>query len=228
MAARRIEISLGDHMKAVPMLTVLSALLTGTMAWHQHFETVKLSELANSMTVELQKKAALVEGQEILLDRLQKEIDDEQAEIDSLQNATDIGAPFLKPAENAQLSSTPAPSKNNEAEVLARIANDPTMREITRQWHLTKVKEIYGDFVKDRHFSPIQTKQFFDLLTEEMTRSKDEYFSLFATGEADTGPTNTRIEFWKNQKDEIERPLRMLLGDDDYAVLEQYRGSTGD
>ena len=50
---------------------------------------------------------------------------------------------------------------------------------------------------------------------------------LFATGEADTGPTKTRIESWLKQKSEIDRQIRMLLGNDDYAEFEQYRKSEG-
>ena len=101
------------------------------------------------------------------------------------------------------------------------------MKEVVRQWNAAKVKEIYGDFVKDRHLSPLQTKQLFDLLTRERMQAKDEYFSLFATEEADTGPTKARIQSWLEQKAETDRQLRLLLGSDDYAEFEQYRMSQG-
>ena len=102
------------------------------------------------------------------------------------------------------------------------------MKQLIRQWQLAKVKQIYSEFVKDRHLSPLQTKQFFDLLVEERIQAKEQYQSLFGTGEADAGPTKATVESWTKQREEIERQLRMLLGDNNYAEFERYRGSSTD
>lgn len=213
-------------MKAIPVLTLLSALIAGTAAWYQNADALRLRDQAGSLAAELASKDAVGQRQSTLLATLQTENDVYRAEVDALRKKIEISA-SSDVAENAQLSPTPARSKNNAAEVLAQISADPKMKEVIRQWNSAKVKEIYGDFVKDHHLSPLQTKQLFDLLTEERMRAKDEYYGLFATGEADTGPTQDRIQSWSKQKAEIDRQLRMLLGSDDYAEFEQYRMGKG-
>jgi len=213
-------------MKAIPVLTVLGALIAGAMACYQNSDVLRLKEQAGSLAAELASKDAVGQRQATLLASLQTENDVYRAEVDAIRKKIEIGA-SSDVAENAQVSPTPAFSKNNTAEVLAQMSDDPKMKEVIRQWNSAKVKEMYGDFVKDHHLSPLQTKQLFDLLAEERMQAKDEYFGLFATGEADTGPTQARIQSWLKQKAEIDRQLRMLLGKDDYAEFEQYRMSEG-
>jgi hypothetical protein len=213
-------------MKATPVLTLLIALIAGSAAWYQNSDALRLRGQASSLAAELTSKEAVGQRQATLLATLQRENDVYREELDALRKKTDTGA-FSDGAENAQLSPTPALSKNKTAEVFAQISADPKMKEVIRQWNSAKVKEIYGKFVKDHHLGPLQTKQLFDLLTEERMRAKDEYFDLYATGEADTGATQARIQAWLKQKAEIDRQLRMLLGNDDYAELEQYRMGGG-
>ena len=216
-----------NYVKAIPVLTLLGALVAGAVAWHQNANALRLKEQAGGLAAELASKHAVGQQQETLLNTLQTENDAYRAEVDALRKKIDIGASSPDLVESAQASASLPLPNNNTAEVLAKISDDPKTKEVIRQWNSAKVKQMYGDFVKDHHLSPLQTKQFFDLLTDERIRAKDEYFDLFATGEADTGPTKTRIESWLKQKSEIDRQLRMLLGDDDYAEFEQYRKSEG-
>lgn len=212
-------------MKAIPVLAV-SALISGVAAWYQTSDALRLRDQAGSLAAELASKDAVGERQATLLATLQTENDVYRAEVEALRKKIEIGASSDVP-ENAQISSTPAVSKNNTAEVLSQISNDPKMKEVIRQWNSAEVKKMYGAFVKDHHLSPLLTKQLFDLLTEERMQAKEEYYGLFATGEADTGPTKDRTQSWLKQKAEIDRQLKMLLGNDVYAEFEQYRMRAG-
>lgn len=212
-------------MKAIPVLA-LSALIAGVAAWYQTADALRLRDQAGSLAAELASKDAVGQRQATLLAALQTENDVHRAEVEALRKQIETGA-SSEVAENAQISPTPAVSNNNTAEVLSQISNDPKMKEVIRQWNSAEVKKMYGAFVKDHHLSPLLTKQLFDLLTEERMQAKDEYYGLFATGEADTGPTKARTQSWLKQKAEIDRQLRMLLGNDVYAEFEQYRMSAG-
>jgi uncharacterized protein YbaA (DUF1428 family) len=210
-------------MKATPVLTLLSALIAGIGAWYQNSEALRLRDQAGSLAAELTSKEAVGQRQATLLATLQTENDTYRAEVDALRTGLEIDA-SSDVAENAQVSPPPARSKNNTAEVFAQISADPKMKEVIRQWNFAKVREIYGGFVKDHHLGPLQTKQLFDLLTEERMQTKEEYFDLFATGESENGPSQARIQSWLKQKAEVDRQLGMLLGNDIYAEFErQYR-----
>ena len=173
---RRFNLFLDNYVKAIPVLTLLGALIAGTAAWHQNSNALGLKEQASSLAAELASKHIVAEQQETLLTTLRKENEAYRTDVDALRQKTDSGASPPDSAENAQLSPSPSRSNNNTAGVLTQLFDDPKMKEIVRQWNFAKVKERYGDFVKDHHFSPLQTKQFFDLLAEERTRARDGYY----------------------------------------------------
>lgn len=214
-------------LKAIPVLTVLLAIITGTVAWHKNSDALRLKEQAASLAAELASKHTLMQQQEALVTSLQTENDLFRAEVDDLRKKTNFDASLPALTENGQTDPASASSKSNAAEVSARIFDDPEMKEVIREWNSATIKEMYGDFAKDHHLSPLQSKQFFDLLTEERMRAKDEYYGLFATGEIDTGPTETKIQSWRKQKAEIDQQLRILLGNDNYAEFEEYRKIEG-
>jgi hypothetical protein len=216
---------LDNHVKPIVVVAVASAVLSGVVAWHQHSGAVRLEDEAGSLTAELASKQAVVQEQKTLLGNLERDNEAYRAELEALRKA-DIDAASSNSTEIVKQEPVAVP-KNDAVEVFARVSEDPTMKEIVREWNSAKIKQLYGDFAKDHHLSPLQAKQFFDLLTEERMRVKDEYFATFATGEADTGLSKTRIESWLKQKGEIDRQLKMLLGSDNYAEFDEYRKSEG-
>ena len=213
-------------MKAIALLTLLSAVVSGAVTWHQTSDTLRLKEEAASLAVRLEQKHVLVRQQETQLTSLQEGNAILQTELTVLRKKAAVEESSTDLAQNAP--APPAvPPRNDTAEVLARISDNPEMKQVFREWDFAKIKEVYGAFVRAQHLNPLQTKQFFDLLTEARIQSKQEYFDLFATGEAKSGPSKSRIEAWLKQKREIDQKLRILLGPETFAAFEEYEKSGG-
>src|SRR5207247_7324217 len=64
---RRSNIILDDHVKAIPVLTLLSAVIAGAVAWYQNSDALRLKEQAGSLAAELASKHAVGQQQETLL-----------------------------------------------------------------------------------------------------------------------------------------------------------------
>jgi len=103
------------------------------------------------------------------------------------------------------------------------MSQDPKLKEIGDQWRSNRVKRIYGDFAKARQLNPQQATQFFDLLAKEESRKRDEESSLYGgDGNEEASAKQTEQQF-AMQKADIERQLKLLLGDNDYAAYEEYK-----
>jgi hypothetical protein len=99
---------------------------------------------------------------------------------------------------------------------------DPKMKDVFRQQETAQLKQIYGDFVRERHLSPEQSKLLFDLLTEVGMRDNDDGMNFFSGKESKAEPNRTESQSLATQQAETDRQLRMLLGESNYAKLEVY------
>jgi hypothetical protein len=186
--------------------------LTGVLAW-QRQGVLALKKQVTSLTSEVVNKNDALREQAALLDRLQQENDVYSKEFASLREKVSTRvSPDTGPSSSS--------SKNGTTKMFSRMAEDPKMKEVTRQWQSARLKQIYGDFVRARHLGPQQSKQFFDLLVKDDSRAKDEDATLF-------GDEGLEAQL-AAQKAEIDRQLRMLLGDNDYAEYEAYKWTARD
>lgn len=170
-------------------------------------------------------KNETLQEQAALLDRLQQENDVYATEVAALREKVSGRTPASTSGQDQESNSSSASSQDAAAKMFSKMAKNPKLNEVTRQWQLARIKKVYGDFVRARDLNPQQTKQFFDLLVQEDTRTKDEGAKLLNGEEKETtadGPSSAP------QESEMEQQLKLLLGDNIYAAYQDYKKSTGD
>ena len=158
--------------KVAPAIALLLALTAGVLAWQQWQGRLALKKQVTSLTWEVANKNDALKEQAVLLDRLQEENDVYSKELTSLREkvSTRVSPPGV--AQDAESGPSPT-SKNGTATMFSRMTEDPKIKEVTRQWHSARLKQIYGDFVSERQLGPQQSKQFFDLLARDDCRARN-------------------------------------------------------
>ena len=209
--------------KLVSLITLLFAVFSGAFAWQQRQTTGALARQVISLKDEVEKKDDAFQEQSAVLDHLQEENAVYSKEFAALREkaSTHTTTPVQDPENNSSSSS----SETAAAKMFSKMAKDPKLMEVTRQWQRARIKKVYGDFVRARHLDPQQTKQFFDLLVKDDMRSTEEGARLLGGEEKEIDANKPSSAA---QKEEIERQLKSLLGDQVYAEYEEYKQSTGD
>ena len=210
--------------KWASIIALLLALISGALAWQQRRGTLALTTQVISLKDEIAKKDNAFQEQSAVLGRLQEENAVYGKEVAALREkaSTHTSASTAKdPGNNSSASS----SESANARVFSRMAKDPKLKEVARQWQVARIKKIYSDFVRARHLNAAQAKHFFDLLVKDDARTREEADTLLG---ADA--TNAKAADAKSatQKAEIDRQLKLLLGDNVYSEYEEYKKSTGD
>ena len=199
------------------------ALIAGVLTWQRH-GVLALKKQIRSLAGEVVKKNNALREQAVWLDRLQEENDVYSKELTSLREkgSTRVSPPGV--AQDAESGPSPS-SKDGTTTMFSRMTEDPKIKDVARQWRFARLKQIYGDFVRGRQLGPQQSKQFFDLLARDDGRARDEDTHLFDEGQGSAIENEARSAA---QKAEVERQLRMLLGDNDYAEYEAYKKTADD
>jgi hypothetical protein len=116
--------------------------------------------------------------------------------------------PQAKKAPNALIESARA------------LRDNPQLQERLRDQELQELKDIYGDFVKEQRLSAQQTKRFYQLLLDDAVESFIEDAEFMENVTEQAGPS---AEASPSRAPELNRQLRLLLGDNAATGLEQYQ-----
>lgn len=203
--------------KLASLIALLLALASGALAWQYRQTTVALTKQAIFLREEVTKKNEAFREQGALLERLQEENGVYGRELASLREKASVHAPASTADQDQENNSQSAAAK-----MFSKITKDPKLMAVTRQWQLTEIKKVYGDFVRARHLNPQQAKQFFDLLLKEDARSEEQGAKLLSGDEKETAAAELSSAAGKA---DIERQLRLLLGDNVYAEYQEYKTS---
>lgn len=210
-------------MRIVPLVAVTIALISGALAWQQRQSAVALQGQLASLNDEMAKKNNVFREQSELLERLSAENEVYKKEYASLREKTSTREPPVPTSQDRDDNATSTSQEKASAQLFSKMVKDPKLNEVARQWHLARIKKVYRDFVRARRLNPQQTKQFFDLLLKEDTRSREETAQMLSGEENGPGSDKTAAA---SQKTEIEQQLKLLLGKNDYAEFEEYNKST--
>lgn len=211
----------------VLIIVVLFVLITGGFGVVERKVVVGLKREVALSTTELEDTNRAVEEQEALIVRFREENDAYTKESASLREKIANFASATSVAEPAANTSSNS-FEDNRTRMYERMSKDPKRKEIVRQWHEAKLKHIYGDFVRDRGLSLLQTQQFFDLLSKESERARNEYTSLVNGDEDDAVSNGSLAPPLELEKADIDRQLGILLGDDNYSAYRYYKRSASD
>lgn len=211
--------------KLASLIAILLALVLGVLAWQQRHGRLVLHKQVTFLAGEMMNKNEAMQEQAALLDRLQQENDVYVTEVAALREKVSTRTPASTSGPDRESNSSSASSQDAAAKMFSKMVKNPKLKEVTRQWELARIKKVYGDFVRARDLNPQQTKQFFDLLVQEDTRTRDEAAKLLSGEEKEATADESSSA---PQKAEMEQQLKLLLGDNIYAAYQDYKKSTGD
>gem|GEM_PF-4506270 len=214
--------------RVVAVISVICALLAGGIAWQQRQEGLDLRKQTASLVAELKNKHDVVQKQEKLLRELRDERDTYRRESAALRAKMSAPASSVVVAQDGPTSPSPEPSKEKR-EGLAKIFDDPKMKKVFRQQRILQLKQIYSDFVKERHLSSPKAGQFFDLLADGALRDMQDGVRIFNGDEGDGSTNGTDDQSSATPPTTgIDQQLRTLLGYADYAAYQAYGKTTED
>ena len=99
------------------------------------------------------------------------------------------------------------------------LRDNPQLQERLRDQKLQQFKDIYGDFVKEQRLSAEQTKRFYQLFVDEAVQCFIEDAEQLENATEEGGlPAEA-----PSRAPELERQLRLLLGDTVTTRLAQYQ-----
>lgn len=211
--------------KLASIIALLLALVSGVLAWQQRQSVVTLTRQVTSLSDQARERNAAIGEQAALLDRFQEENEVYKKEFASLRDKSTRTSPTTGAHDRENNAFTTSP-ETAAAKMFSKMAKDPKLKEVTRQWQIARIKRLYGDFVRAHRLNPQQTKQFFDLLVDEDTRTKEEAAELIRGGEREAGANEAKA-MSRTQEAEIEKQLKLLLGANNYVEYEDYKKTTG-
>ena len=85
---------------------------------------------------------------------------------------------------------------------------------------MQQLKDIYGDFVKEQRLSAQQTTRFYQLFLDEAVEGYIEDTAVMENATEQVGPA---AEANSSRASELDRQMRLLLGDTATTLLEQYQ-----
>jgi len=94
---------------------------------------------------------------------------------------------------------------------LAKMMNDPAMKEFVRQAQLEKIKSMFADLVKELKLTPEQANQFYQLINDNASKHMEQ---LTAKGQ--------KTAELSVDDQELGNQLQALLGDAGYAQFKKY------
>jgi hypothetical protein len=213
--------------KVVAVISVICALLAGGTAWQQRRDGLDLKKQIASLVAELKDKHDVVQKQEKLLRELRDESDTYRRESAALRAKMSAPASPVVLTQDGATSPSSEPSREKR-EGLAKIFDDPKMKKVFRQQRILHLKQLYNDFVKERHLSSQKSEQFFDLLADGALRDMQDGVRIFNDDEGDGSTNGPGDQSSATETTGIERQLRTLLGDADYAAYQAYEKTTND
>jgi hypothetical protein len=218
-------------MKRNVILSVVFGLVfvCAAVAWQQRERARKLEVQVASLTADLHRRESDTKEQRELAARLKSENNAYTNEASVLRNKLALGTGSAPGTADPQVAASPGQKKGGMNEFLGSMMKDPKMKEMMRQQQTAVLKQMYGDFVKARHFSPQQADQFFNLLVEKQMGAMEEGMKAFDDGEKKAETTDSAgAQTLADQKSETDRQLQMLLGDAGYSEYQAYEKTTGE
>lgn len=112
-------------------------------------------------------------------------------------------------------------------EMLGKMMKDPSMREMMREQQKAAINMMYAGLFKELNLTPEETEQFKALLTEVQMRNIENAQGLFGTGDKAASTADTAKQVAEARK-QTDADIRALLGDERFAIYEDYQKNMGE
>lgn len=164
--------------------------------------------------------------------RLQRQRDESRGEAALLTaqlSRAQTAAAQARPSPPVE-TAAPAPSSGREnrgglGELLARIVDNPEMREFIAEQQRGVIGAMYGPLFRQLNLNPEQTAAFEQLLANQQARGMDMAGALLG---GDEEARARAIEQMAAQQREADDQIRALLGESGYASYLEYQDTMGE
>jgi hypothetical protein len=112
-------------------------------------------------------------------------------------------------------------------EMLAKMMKDPNTREMMREQQKAAINMMYSGLFKDLNLTPDEKEQFKALLTDIQMRNIESAQGLFGTGDKTASSVDIAKQI-AEAKGKTDADIRALLGDERFAIYEDYQKNMGE
>lgn len=203
--------------KLVTIAALVAVLVAVSLSGKLWQASLRLKGEIASMRAELRAGDISLQEQAALLDRLRAEQNALEKESIALRQKGSTRRNALR-SRRDEANTQSVNAKNGRQEFVRRSFEDPRMKESWRQYKIASLKQIYGEFLRDRQFSPEESTHFIELLFDQESRDEEDGMR-FLNGDQDAGKSPLT-------KTELDREMKALLGDDGFEKYEAYDKTT--
>ena len=111
-------------------------------------------------------------------------------------------------------------------QMLGKMMKDPAMREMMREQQKAAINMMYAGLFKDLNLSPEEKDKFKALLTDAQMRNIENAQGLF--GDKKEGSLEDAQKLAADAKHQTDTELKALLGDQRFALYEDYQKNLGE
>lgn len=111
-------------------------------------------------------------------------------------------------------------------EMLGKMMKDPAMREMMREQQKAAINMMYAGLFKDLTLSPEEKDKFKAILTDAQMRNIENAQGLF--GDKKEGALEDAQKLAAKAKNQTDADLKALLGDERFALYEDYQKNLGE
>ncbi len=210
--------------KILAVAALSCALASGLVAWRQHNDALELQKRVALLGAEIGQKSGQIKDQEALIRQLRQENETYNRESAALREklSAQTSAPTVVERSTDPVPA-PSPSASPRRE-FAKMFDDPKMKKMFRQSHQLHLKQLYSDFIKERHLDKQQAEKFYDLLTDGELNDVEDGLRSLDKDDKNGSADDTLV----TQVGGFDRQLRTLLGEGNYAAYKNYEQTIGD
>jgi hypothetical protein len=195
--------------KTIVAAALTAAVGTGIYAFHQNSQLTGRIQALHQDQIQSRARIQQLEQERDQATGQLATVVDENTRLRSNPNATELLK--LRGEVGVLRQQTAADQAVASQSGLAKMMNDPAMKEFVRQAQLEKIKSMFGDLVKELQLTPEQANQFYQLINDNASKHLDRLTA--------SGPTTAE----PNADDqELGKQLRALLGDAGFARFTEY------
>jgi hypothetical protein len=112
------------------------------------------------------------------------------------------------------------------SQMLGKMMKDPAMREMMREQQKAAINMMYAGLFKDLNLSPEEKDKFKALLTDAQMRNIENAQGLFGDNKEDALEDAQKLA--ADAKNQTDADIKVLLGDERFALYEDYQKNLGE
>ncbi len=215
----------------VPLLAVVSIGLGGVAVWQNQqlsAERLRAGELGDSLA-KLQARVADMEKEAARLREANGVFQSESEQLrKKLASRPGGGATGDEVVETAATPDDEKEGMGGFMRTMAKMFNDPEMKEMMRSQQAMGIQMMYGDLAKELGLSPDDANHVMELLTDRQLAMAGKSMALMDGSGRDEAKMEEIGKEVNQSREEYDKQIENILGKDRYSKLQEYERTLGD